>query len=106
MHTSIYHIVISTLTPTPNNRRQSNKASNNAQRSSSPDSLNALLPQLSSVQLGRRHSVGVLVLVARDLVVRNTKDDLDVAGVALVRVDATVRTVSPAAGFLKGKKRE
>lgn len=41
----------------------------------------------------------VLVLRPLDLLVRGGKDDLDMAWVALVWVDATVRTVGAAARF-------
>lgn len=62
--------------------------------------LDPLLGDLSSVEALELETV--LVLVTGDFDIGDTEDDLDVAGVALVRVDATVGTVCPSASFLIG----
>lgn len=52
---------------------------------------------------GRGHGdVSIEVLGARYFGGRSGEDDFDVTGVALVRVDSTVGSVSPSSGFLEG----
>ena len=68
-----------------------------------PRSLNPLprhLPPVETGEGGHR----ILVLAALDFNVAGCEENLNVAGVTLVWVDATVRAVGAAAGFLKGRK--
>jgi hypothetical protein len=62
-------------------------------------SLNAFPRDLSPVETDE--CVCILVLAPLNLLLRCGEDDLDVARVALVRIDATVCTVRAAAGFLE-----
>jgi hypothetical protein len=66
-----------------------------------PCSLDALACNLSPVETSKR-ALGnsILVLATLNLVLRDTQDDFNVYGVTLVRVNATVGTVCPAACFL------
>ena len=70
-----------------------------------PCSLDPSASNLPPIEAGEsRSSDGILVLRPLDLLVGRGKDDLDVARVSLVGVDATVRTVCAAAGFLVRSK--
>lgn len=68
-----------------------------------PRSLNPLPRHLPPVKTSEG-SNRILVLAALDLNIAGCEEDLNVAGVALVWVDATVRTIGAAAGFLKDSK--
>ena len=71
------------------------------QRSRRPRSLDPLPRYLSPVEaLQLANGDDVLVFTPLDLLLAHAEDDLDVARVALVRVDATVCAVCAAAGFL------
>lgn len=65
-------------------------------------SLDALARDLSPVEAGERGR-GDLVGALLNLLLTSGEDDLDVAGVAEVGVDATVCAVSAAAGFLSAR---
>jgi hypothetical protein len=69
-----------------------------------PDGLDAFSCKLSSIETWHRDN-GVLVLVAWNFLIGNAQDDFNVARVSLVRIDATVRTIRPAACFLMGKQK-
>lgn len=68
----------------------------------STSSLDALAGNLSAVEAGEGDGGRLGGLL--DGLVNGREDDLDVARVTLVRVDATVRTVCAAAGFLNVAK--
>lgn len=69
-------------------------------RSLCPRCLNALSCHLSSVQSSQRK--GGLVCGLLNLDLRSGKDDFDMHGVTLVRVNTTVGTVCATTGFLNG----
>ena len=70
--------------------------------SSRPCSLNALACDLPAVEASKGTTGrDNIILCAFNFFIRNTEDDFDVAGVALVGVDTTVCTVRAAAGFLR-----
>ena len=64
-------------------------------------SLDALARDLPAVEASKGTTgCDNIILCAFNFFIRNTEDNFDVAGVALVGVDTTVCTVRAAAGFL------
>ena len=87
--------------PTPLQHPTHTRRQEKHSRGRRASSLNASAGDLPPVQASvRRRSNDILVLGTLDLGVGRREDDLDMARVTLVGVDATVRTVCPAAGFL------
>ena len=63
---------------------------------SSLDPLPGYLPSVKSIKSALYN---ILVLCTLDFLIRNSEDDLNVAGVSLVWVDTTVGTVCATTGF-------
>jgi hypothetical protein len=83
----------------PASSREPHKDDMQQELDSCPCSLNTPAGNLPAVE-ACKGSNSILVLAALNLLITASKVNFDVAGVALVRVDTTMRTVSATACFL------